>query len=236
MKYSLALTILIFLFFLGTKSAFSQSFSNDEYTLEINPTQTPQSKKSISNDIKEFTNIPKISEKEITGDGYQGEVFPKNISPFGFNLSSDTLDFGEIESGEPITRSFQISVFKGYTPSYTISSIENHLLLNRDQVQIPNTSCDSGTCTASTSDAWNLPLTYGLGFTCKNNIGDACKDSLFKNKYLRFASNSLNETPTIFAQENKDATITIEVKLNIARTQPTSSYQNTINYIISPNF
>ena len=165
--------------------------------------------------------------------------------PFTFTLSSLLVDFGIITPTDPVTRTTNIIVKRGEGTGYTILAYQNHPLSNRESPYfIPDTMCDSSSCSETSPSAWVNPLVFGAGFRLDNVQGGASalgideKESLF----LQFSDFSSSESARLImssmnknsAKSNDESRITY--KVNTPQTQKEGVYQNIIHYVAIPNF
>ncbi len=221
----------------------AQLLKNEKYNLQLNTTTQENLEANPATEGKiKTTDIkaPEINSKIIKGDNFIAELSyedDKKQLPFLFSISSTSIFFGEIEPGEPFLRTQSISVSPGSAKGFQVLAQQDHPLTSSDNAQIPNTSCDSGSCTNILSDSWELPLTYGFGYTCADVTSEACVSSFRSKLYKRFSSLSFNENPSqvLFQSKNDKSESIIEYKLNVSPTQVKRTYSNTINYYFIPN-
>jgi len=164
-------------------------------------------------------------------------IYDKNI-PLSFEISSLDLNFGSLTPniGSTVTNTLTISTPTAH--GYDILAIANHPLTTIGaNTTIPDTKCDSGTCSSSVSDVWTSNSTYGFGF---NANGDGTSSYFTNSTYFRrFANNSLSETAKIIMSENipvENHSALITYKINISPAQSTGTYQNSINFIAVPKY
>lgn len=225
------LLFIIALFTINSVHAYAQEMSGDFYKIDLSPNAYK------GNKIDKNMSIIDLSSHTISGDNFSVTypyVDDYNNLPLGITLSNDILDFGTIESGEPITRSHTLTVFSPSERRYSIFLYQDTGLTAESKIQIPNTSCDSGSCTSILADTWTLPLTYGFGYTCENK--DTCVSSFQDSYYRRLASASNKESPAEIITGVKNTKTNIIFKLNVAPTQNKDIYSNTIYYILTPTF
>ena len=168
---------------------------------------------------------------------YYGETATSSSS-LNLAISNTSINFGTITPGEPLVRTNTISIT---SPSgYEIIASENNPLKNSGGISIPDTTCDAGNCTQSTSALWLSPLTYGFGYRCDNLASSTDCSSSFNqgNYYMQFANTQGSETPQVVMSNtgsvaNSQGQITY--KLNISSSQVPGSYQNVIQYLAVPS-
>ncbi|MGE5042137.1 MAG: hypothetical protein ACM3IJ_04510 [Candidatus Levyibacteriota bacterium] len=240
-KISPILVFFLLLFTLTNASA--QSMSNSSYKIDLNPSDNqPVEPPHTIIEANQINKNPESPSKIINGDNYSIELSYENDKtqlPFMVSVSSDALDYGKIEAGEPVTRSNSISVFPGEAHGFQVLAQENHALQSDTKDTIPDTSCDSGNCNNILSDQWELPLTYGFGLTCQNVNGKSCVDSFQNGYYKRFANLSFDETAASLMSQSSGSKNELQsiilYKINVAANQPDKPYANSISLIATPN-
>lgn len=169
-----------------------------------------------------------------------GFQYLRGEDSFTFSVSSAVINFGDIQAGEPVTRSNKLSVTARSAPGYQVLASEDHEpQISAGGASIPDTTCDDGNCSETTSALWTSPLTYGFGYRCDNLSGTAC-DEQFKSDdfFKQFSNSSKNESSqTVMSDANPGKTSESEItyKINVPQTQPSGLYQNNILYIAVPN-
>jgi len=198
--------------------ALAQSMQNDRYVVEENeidiqpnfhptPTQKP---------------IPEEDKPLFSGDNFT--VTTNSASGFEFSASNDNLNFGELSATNPVIRSLNLSLISRF--GYQIFIGQNQPL-TKDKILIPDTTCDSGTCTEITSSLWKSALAYGFGYH---------KQGMAENEYMQFPDVSKNEPfEPIFTGTN-NLKKEILYKVNISGTQALGAYLNIVTYLSVPSF
>lgn len=171
----------------------------------------------------------------------QGQQYIRSSDFFVFTVTLSAIDFGVLSPTNPIIRTSTIKVSNPSSKGYSVSISEDHPLQASNSASfIPDTTCDSGVCSESIASAWTSTLSFGFGYRCNNLKGaDCASDFSNQNFYKQFANTSTKETPQVIMQSNsisKGKEAQIVYKLNIAGTQPSGSYSNTISLIASPNY
>lgn len=180
-----------------------------------------------------------------TGSNYivrAGFQYIYSLVPFSFKISNTSIDFGTISPTYPVTRANTLEVTNQSAGGYAVTGYENHsLLIPAAGASIPDTTCDNGLCTETTSGPWTgaSSLTYGFGYRCDPVTTNYCSSDFNTADYFKqFADISKTETPqSIFSGSvgsNQQAQITY--KVNISATQPAGHYTNIITYIATPTF
>lgn len=173
--------------------------------------------------------------------GFYGGIFCNAPAAglFTFTVTPTSLDFGTIDPTSPVTRTNTLNVLSS-GGGYSVTAIEDHSLRQSNAtVFIPDTTCDNGSCSISTSAPWTSNLTYGFGYRCDNLILTDCV--VFNTDYYKpFANQSTSQTPQVVMQatngSGSEKQSQITYKVNVSGTQLPGVYTNTITYVATPNF
>lgn len=163
-----------------------------------------------------------------------------SIIPFEFAISTQFVDFGPLVPNTPVTRTNRLILSNGSAYGYDVVAYETTALRNDPTgVDIPDTTCDNGTCSEATSDEWLLNTTYGFGYRCDNITGTECNsDFSTADYYKQFTNFEQNEAPESVmggANVGEDFETEITYKVNVSSSQPAGLYQNQIIYIATPS-
>lgn len=225
--------------------ATAQTMSNTNYRLQmgnLNMTAGKPTGPSNKLNLTVGQTAPGLYSK--TGVNYKvraGFQYIKSIIAFAFSISETNINFGTLSPTTPVTRTNNLTISNGSANGYQITAFENHQLnVPSTGSIIPDTTCDDGTCTQSTSALWNNTLTYGFGYRCDNVTGTDCASGFTTaNYYKQFADNSVSETPQAVVSGTNVGTnkqVQITYKVNISSSQPPGTYTNVITYIATPTF
>lgn len=232
-----SLFLSVFLLSKYIKVSNAQIMSGEKVNLqseEVYPTEPP-----IKTPAKEKSKALPILYDIYIGKNFKVKYgFEKIASNFSFSLSSDLIDFGILSPNNPITRTNLLSVYTDST-GYIILASENQELKSSENISIPDTTCDNGSCTQTTSSLWKVATVYGFGYRCDNVFGSDCLDFENPQFFKQFADLSKKEAWEKIMEgvpENKKKQAKITYKVNISTTQKISKYINNITYIAVPNF
>lgn len=180
-----------------------------------------------------------------------GFQYINSIIPFSFSISSLAIDFGTLSPTNPVTRTNTLTIGNQSAYGYVVTASENHqLLVPASGALIPDTTCDAGGCSETTSAAWSSTLTYGFGYRCDSvsviyngAISNGCVagDLNFYNNptfYKQFSDNSKSETAqgVMSGTSGRNQQATITYKTNISSSQVAGTYTNAITYIATPTY
>lgn len=240
---------LVTILLLSAKDAYSDTMQNSNYILKTDQfstfkKQTIQVGEVQENDLPSTKINSTIVESEKEEDIVTNlQNTPSQIvgipTPLRFTTETNTIDFGELNPGEPVIRQANITIQGGSPFGYQILSYEDSSLTKTDtQETIPDTTCDTGICTQTTPGQWKNPLTFGFGYSCQSKTKYVCindneqKDELF----LQFSNRSENELPQPILRSFSQlpTTATLIYKVNIPPTQSVGKYSTTIHLIATP--
>lgn len=167
-----------------------------------------------------------------------GFEYMHNTIAFAFTIIGSRIDFGSLDAGTPVTRTNQLVISNGSAYGYQVTAQEDHALLQpANGAFIPNTTCDNGLCTPTTSDIWTNALTYGFGYRCDNISGTDCASGFSTaNYYKQFAASPSAAVVMSSTNVGSNRTAQITYKVNISTTQATGLYGNYITYIATPKY
>jgi len=243
---SLSILLLLGIFLHGQRvikvdlaSAFIMS--NDSYIIEMGNLNSGSGKPSGSGKSLGFT-TGQISPGLYTGDNYKVKAGFQYIHPlerFRFSISNTDLNFGILEPTNPVYRNNTLTILNRSAYGYAVTAYENHqLLVPASGALIPDTTCDGGTCTESTSALWSNVLTYGFGYRCDAVTVSECATGFSTADYYKqFADDSKGESPQTVMTGTDVGTnkqVKITYKINISGTQVAGEYSNQIIFIATP--
>ncbi len=121
---------------------------------------------------------------------------------------------------------------------YSLTSQENDQLTSAGSATIPDTTCDTGSCTESTGAAWSTAsANHGLGHSC---FGVNCVVAYSSGtNYRQFASIADTETAQVMMSSSSpvtNATSTVVYQLSVSGSQASGNYSNTVVYIATAQF
>lgn len=175
------------------------------------------------------------SSSYFIGSGFQ---YVYQIDYFSFSLSKLTIELGELFAGSFQTDSHTLTVTTDGASGYNIYAFENHpLRLLDDSLDIPDTTCDAGTCDETTAAVWTNPLQAGFGFSM---TGDDVAGDFVNGTYFRqFANNEAAESMQQIMGSNNvalDRTATVTYKAAMPGNQAAGDYQTSIVFVAVPGY
>ncbi len=209
--------------------AYSSESSSDDWTIQVDEL-------NINSRIPIGTPKKELTKKNSSADSTN--PVESNI-PLTFTITNSILSFGILSPTTPVYRTTNIYI-KNFIKGTIVTAYEDHpLLISATSMTIPDSTCDNGSCSETTSSLWENTLTYGFGYRCDDIIGKSCPvDFGLKNYYRQFSDLSKNELTQVIMSENTSSNIEAQItyKINTSKTQTKGSYSNTITYIASPGY
>jgi len=238
--FSLSLTFSFFLTLITAskyiKTSNAQIMSDNKINLQsepINPTEVPEMPKR---EVSQKTQIPSDI---FIGKNFKIKYgFGKYASDFSFSLSSNLVDFGILSPNNPILRTNFLTIYN-QSNGYVVLAGEDQEFKSSENSSIPDTTCDNGSCTQTTSALWKETTVYGFGYRCDNIIGNDCLDFEEPHFFKQFSNLEKQERLEKImkgypGEEKRLAKITY--KINISNTQKASMYSNVLTFLAVPNF
>jgi hypothetical protein len=204
-----------------------------------NLNMTSGSKSSANYNIMDT--IGQTAPGEYDSTGYKvraGFPYIKSIIAFSFTISDLSIDFGTLIPGVFSTQTNTLTVSAGGAGGYNVTARANHPLKGTtNDNTIPDTTCNSGTCSETSAGVWDNTTHYGFGYNMSGN--DVPAAFINSTYFKQFADASLAESAVtvmskIGAGANRIATVTY--KVIVSQIQPAGSYENSITYVATPSF
>lgn len=156
--------------------------------------------------------------------------------PFSFSVSDNLIDYGPLTPANSVLRTTDLTILKGSSQRYSVFSFEDRELSDSNNSFIPDTTCDSGTCSETSSAVWSGNLSFGLGFRCEKEDNSGCSEDFSKPDYFKqFANQSKSEAYQAIINSSDLKKAKIKYKVNISNNQAKSNYSNSITFIAIPN-
>lgn len=211
---------------MGNLNSIAGESTGSEYTLNITSGET-------ASGLYEGTNY-KVKA------GFQ---YVPRSTPFSLAISNMLIDFGTLSPTNPVSRTTVLTVNNSSAKGFKVTAAENHeLMVLKTGARIPDTTCDDGKCTETTSSAWTNTLTYGFGYRCDGQNDKSCipnnRSFVNKNSFMHFADSSRQESAATIMSggTGKGLKATITYKVNISSSQPAGAYTNAITYLAIPTY
>lgn len=175
------------------------------------------------------------SSSYFVGAGFQ---YIYQIGTFAFSISDLNIPLGLLTPGTHSTGNNILTISTKGAGGFSVYAYQIHPLRHANGTpDIPNTTCDSGTCTISTAQVWSNQSVPGFGF---NADGATAQSDFIDTTYFRpFANDEIAEQmQPVMSSANiaKDETVTITYKAGIAATQAAGDYETSIIYVAVPGY
>ncbi|MDE2025826.1 MAG: hypothetical protein KGJ07_04995 [Patescibacteria group bacterium] len=242
--FDLTVYLLAFLLlYLFAPSVNALTMKNNSYIIQMGNLNTGAGKGANSQYGLSVT-IGQTAPGLYTGTNYKvrsGFQYIYSIIPFSFSITPLEINFGTLSPTNFVTRTQTVTVKNGSAFGYVVTAAENHqLLVPAIGAMIPNTSCDSGTCTTSLATAWTNTFAFGFGLRCEYFVGSTCtSDFNGANLFRPLADKSAGQTPQAFISASNvthGTTETFTYKINVSASQAAGDYSNVVELIATPTF
>ena len=219
----------------------SSSMKNSSYILRTGNFNTAAGRSTGSGTNLNIT-VGQLSPGLYTGANFKlragFQYLPTGV-PFSFSISSNFINFGLLEPTNPVTRTNILTVSNRSSGGYVVSSSEDHELKASEAAVIPDTTCDSGTCSEAVSAVWSNTLTYGFGYRCDgvgtNYCAEGFSDSASFKQFANRGSSEEQET-VMKGTSGRNHKSQITYKVNVSGSQAAGYYTNVITYVATPTY
>ncbi len=177
------------------------------------------------------------------GAGFQ---YIYQIDYFAFSISDLNIAFEELSPDIHQTESNTLTINTRGGGGYTVYGYEQYPLTRLNgSTQIPDTTCDSGSCDETEAKPWTAESIPGFGFNAQGDTvtsdftasdPDCTNDS---ECFRQFADESSGESmQAIMSSANiaREDEATITYKLGVDGTQAAGTYQTGIIYVAVPGY
>jgi hypothetical protein len=235
MRYHTLVVLTLLLSFSIVAKARAETLSSDNYIIRMgNFNMTSGFKSSASYNLTDT--VGQTAASFFSSAGYHvkaGFQYIYTLYDFSFSISSLAINLSLI----PNTFSTASHTLTVSAPGqgYSVTAYETSKLENDSADTIPDTTCDSGTCTETSAGVWTTPTNNGFGYNMTGN--DIATDFTNSTYFRPFPDESLGESPatvmtTTAAGKNRVATVTYQ--LSPSGTQAAGTYNTQIVYIATP--
>ena len=213
---------------------------SDSYKLKFpNLNMTSGSKSSANYNI--LDTVGQTAPGEYASSGFYvkaGFPYIKTIIAFAFTISDLSIDFGTLTPSTFSSLTNTLTVSSGGAGGYAVTANEDHpLQLQNTATNIPDTTCDLGTCSETTAGVWTNTGKYGFGY---NMSGDDVPAAFINSTYYKqFANKAGLETSQVVMQSSnvgKNRVATVTYKVNISPTQSAGDYDNSLMFLATPSY
>ncbi len=241
-KYFTALIFLTAIFISSFKIAYSDNLNSNNYRIQFGNLNIGGEKLN-SGTYYLSTSVGQSVAEKFSSNGYivkAGFQYLKSIIPFSFSISDISMEFGTLTPSSPSTQTTNLTVSFGGAGQYLVTAIEETPLKTFDGLNsIPDTSCDGGvnTCTTTSAKVWASTTKYGFGYNMSGN--DIPADFTDSTYFRPFPDRSAAASPvTLMSSTNvgKSRQSTVTFKINISNVQPAGTYRSVVNFTATPSY
>ncbi len=217
-------------------TAHAETLTSPNYKVRLgNFNMTSGMKDSTSYNLTDT--VGQIAADFFSSSGYHvkaGFQYIYTLYDFSFAISSLALDLGTLT---PNTFSSDTNTLTVTSPGngYSVSAQQSAKLTSSNGDTIPDTTCDSGTCTDSNAGVWTTATNNGFGFNLSGS--DVSTDFVGATYFRPFADASLAEpAQTIMSSSTagKNRTATVTYKVSPTGSQAAGTYTTQIIFTATP--
>lgn len=238
-RIALALILIIIAFTILRNQTLAQSASNNSYIIQGGEIEQKTFTNSGDSSTESFDKSSDKTTNIYFGENYQVTAGFEEIEdnqPFSFSVSNTLIDYGLLTPTNPVSRTTDLIISKGSSRGYSVFAFANRQLSDVNNNSIPDTTCDNGTCSETSSAQWSGNLSFGFGYRCENSDSSGCTGDFSKADYFKqFANDSKSKQYQAIINSFDSGKAKIEYKVNISNNQAKSSYSNSITFIAIPN-
>jgi hypothetical protein len=217
------------------------NMSSDNYIIQMGNFNITSGEKSSDN-FKVTDTVGQTAPGQFGQSGYIVKsgfqyIYVKDI--FAFSISNTAVNLGELTPGAfSSPASTILSVSASGAQGYKVYAYESQpLTMENGVTTIPDTTCDTDTCSETIADSWSNTAKPGFGFSMTGT--DILPDFENGTKFKQFANAKNFEAPQVIMQRtgySKNRQATVQYKAAIAGNQVAGNYENTIIYIATPGY
>ncbi len=216
------------------------NLSSNSYIIQYNNLNMTSGKKT-SGSYTVTDTIGQTASGKYGTTGYivkSGFQYIYSIGTFSFVISNTSIDFGTLSPNVFATATTSIAISAKGAGGYTVTAFENYPLKKTGtSTTIPNTSCNSNSCTYGTAAIWTDATKAGFGY---NMSGSDYPASFVNSTYFKpFADLSQNQPAQIIMSNSgvvKNRQGIVTYKIAVGGSQAAGQYENHIIYIATPGY
>ncbi len=234
--YTLYFVLCTLYFVLSPFPARAETMLSPNYTIRLgNFNMTSGMKSSASYNLTDT--VGQIAAEFFSGTGYHvkaGFQYIYSLYNFSFTISSLAIDLGGLTANTFSTGSHTLTV-SAPGQGYSVNVYETGKMINASGDTIPDSTCDSGTCTETTAGVWTTASNNGFGYNLTGN--DIAADFISSTYFRPFPDFSLGETPSTImttSAAGKNRIATVNYKISQPGSQAGGTYTTQIVYIATP--
>lgn len=169
------------------------------------------------------------------GSGFQ---YIYQIDTFSFAISKVLVDFGDLTVNTHTTDSHTLTITTRGAGGYSVYAYEQNPLRHENTVdEIPDTTCNAGTCTHILAGVWNDQTVPGFGYNMSGN--DIPATFTNSSYYKNFANEEAAEEMQIVMSSASIANqrqATVTYKVGVDANQEAGKYETAVVYVAVPGY
>lgn len=169
----------------------------------------------------------------FVGGGFQ---YIYQIDTFSFRITDVTVELGELAPNTHAIAAHDLIInTKGAGGYYIYAYEKNPLRHVSGSPDIPDTSCNAGTCSISSAAIWNNTAVPGFGYNMSGN--DVPPDFIDTN-YFRPFGIGFSQMQIVMSSSNiaNNRTATVTYKAGASGSQAAGDYTTTVSYVAVPGY
>lgn len=243
MKRFIILTITLLSFLFVASLAKAERLESDSYVItfgnfNVTSGQKDSATYNVTDTVGQVGSGPYGqygSSSYFVGSGFQ---YIYQIDTFRFEISKTEIDFGELIEETHNTDSHTLTITTRGAGGYSVYAFEEHPLRQiQGANEIPDTTCNSGTCTHIVAAPWTDQTVPGFGYNMSGN--DIPANFIDSTYYRNFADNESADEMQIVMSSNSIANArqaTVTYKAGIGLNQASGTYQTAVVYVAVPGY
>ncbi len=171
----------------------------------------------------------------FVGGGFQ---YIYQIDRFSFTISDLTIDLGQLTPGSHSTDSNTLTITTRGAGGYTVYAYERAPLTQvSGNETIPNTTCDSATCSYTTAGVWSNQSIPGFGYNMSgHDIPAAFVDGTYYKAFADDAQAQAMQAVMSSANAANQRQATVTYKAGVSGSQASGNYETDIVFVAVPGF
>lgn len=171
----------------------------------------------------------------FVGGGFQ---YIYQIDRFSFTISDLSIELGQLTPGSHSTDSNALTITTRGAGGYTVYAYERAPLTQVSGSEtIPNTTCDSGTCSYTTAGVWSNQSIPGFGY---NMSGHDVPAGFVDGTYFKAFADDAQSQPMQAVMSSANAAnqrqATVTYKAGVSGSQASGNYETDIVFVAVPGF
>ncbi len=243
MKKNIAILTACTLFFLCFQLVNAERLESDSYVITFgNFNVTSGEKSSTSYNVTDTVGQTGAgpygqygSSTYFVGSGFQ---YIYQIDDFSFQISKTLIALGELAELTHSTDSHTLTITTKGAGGYSVYAFEKHPLRQVEgSEEIPDTTCNAGTCTHITAGVWNDQSVAGFGYNMSGN--DIPANFIDSTYYKSFANDEAAEAMQVVMSSSNVANArqsTVTYKAGIGGSQAGGNYETAVVYVAVPGY